>query len=123
MWPWISSSSLAWLKFCDVHSKTAMVEVIGEQHDGVRMPAIHGRKATSELCGDTAAIASGCVVVRLFFALACKLPMEYPAALHKRSHETHATDNALVAGMKEPRVPPKHVGVGGADMQRVAGMR
>jgi len=56
-----------------------------------------------------------------FFALACKPPKEYLAALHTRSAETHAADNAFVAGMEEPRVPPQHAGLGGMDMQREAG--
>jgi len=65
-------------------------------------------------------VGSGCGSA--FFALACELPMEYLAALRQRSHEAHAADNAFVAGMEGPRVPPQHAGVGGMDMQRKAGM-
>jgi len=56
-----------------------------------------------------------------FFALACKPPKEYLAALHKQSPETHAADNAFVASVEEPRVPPQHAGLDGMDMQREAG--
>jgi len=58
-----------------------------------------------------------------FFRSGMQTAMECLAALHKRSHETHAADNAFVAGMEEPRVPPQHAGVGDVGMQRVAGMR
>jgi len=56
-------------------------------------------------------------------ALACQLPKEYLAALHKRNHEAHAADNAFVAGLEESRVPSQHICVGGVDMQREAGIR
>jgi len=37
MWPSISTSSLSWVKFCDAHSKMAMVEVTEEQLGAARI--------------------------------------------------------------------------------------
>jgi len=71
---------------------------------------VHVEKATCESCGDTSAIMSDARLWFGFYILACELPKEYLAALPKRSHETHAADNAFVAGMEEPRVPPQHAG-------------